>query len=153
MNKAAGEFREQCKARQKYLKERKKKKAQKELEYYMKGHIGAGVKKTASEQLAEELIKEAGLVNHASKVINGVKRGTQLITGSHARGLKNNLNTLRNTPTNGLKDSMQIGDKMMSTQKALNKEVGKVRAARVGTAGIVGAGIGLGTKNKSNKQI
>ena len=79
MNKEAGEFREQAKARLKYLKMKKKEKEKKisdeDVRYYMAGHVGAGVKKTekkASEQL-DELYKEAGLINHASKVVNGVK--------------------------------------------------------------------------------
>lgn len=152
MNKIAGEFREQCKARQKYLREQKKKREQQKLEYYMHGHTSAGIKKTASEQLAEELIKEAGLVNHASKVVHGLKRGTQLITGSRATKLKNNLNDLSNIPTNNLEESMQVGKKMLSTQKALNKEMGKVRATRAGIVG-TGAAIGLGANNKSNKQM
>ena len=79
MNKEAGEFREQAKARLKYLKMKKKEKEKKisneDVRYYMAGHVGAGVKKTekkVSEQL-DELYKEAGLINHASKVVNGVK--------------------------------------------------------------------------------
>ena len=60
MNKSA-EFREQCRARQKYLKKRRKK-----------------TEKKASVYL-DLMVKEAGLVNHASKVINGVKSLTPKI--------------------------------------------------------------------------
>ena len=117
--KEAGEFREQCKARQKYLKQQRKKQQQ----------------KTASEVLAEELIKEASIVTHASKAVNGIKRAGQLLTGSHANGLKKSLKTMQNASAGTLKDSLKTGEQMMLTQKALNKEASKVRATRLGVAG------------------
>ena len=122
--KEAGEFREQCKARQKYLKQQRKKQQQ----------------KTASEVLAEELIKEASIVTHASKAVNGIKRAGQLLTGSHANGLKKSLKTMQNASAGTLKDSLKTGEQMMLTQKALNKEASKVRATRLGVAGVGLAG-------------
>ena len=133
--KEAGEFREQCKARQKYLKQQSKKRQQ----------------KTAAEVLAEELIKEAGIVTHVSKAVNGVKRAGQLLTGSHANGLNKSLKTMQNASAGTLKDSIKTGEQMMSTQKALGKEVAKVRAARAGVAG-VGLGIAGAKMMNSNKQ-
>ena len=95
--------------------------------------------KTASECL-DELVKEAGIVNHASKAVNGIKRTGQLLTGSKARKLNNNLKTLNNTPATNFKDSVKLGEKMMNTQKALNSELGKVKKARMATVGVgVGA--------------
>ena len=95
--------------------------------------------KKASEQL-DEMVKEAGIVNHASKAVNGVKRATQLLTGSKARKLSANFKTLNNTSATNFKDSVKLGEKMMNTQKALNSELGKVKKARMATVGVgVGA--------------
>ena len=136
MDKVAGEFREQCKARQKHIALQRKKRTERQ--------------KTAAEIIAEELIKEAGLVNHASKVVNGAKRTGQLLTGSHARKLKKNLTNLQNSPSGNLKESLTIGNKMMSTKRELGKELGKVTATR---AGVTGAGlIGATSINKNKSQ-
>ena len=100
--------------------------------------------KKASEQL-DEMVKEAGIVNHASKAVNGVKRATQLLTGSKARKLSANFKTLNNTSATNFKDSVKLGEKMMNTQKALNAELGKVKKARMAVAGV-----GVGTAGASS---
>ena len=103
--------------------------------------------KKASDCL-DELVKEAGVVNHASKAVNGAKRVGQLLTGSRAKSLKKSLNTLSNSPAGNLADSVKTGNKMLSTQKALDKEIGKVRATR---AGVAGTAIGTALTNSNKK--
>lgn len=107
--------------------------------------------KKASETL-DELVKEAGVISHASRATNGIKRTGQLLTGSYARGLKKSLKNLSNKPAGNFQDSLKTGEKMMLTQKELGKEIGKVRATRAGVAGAVGVGA-LNTNKKEEPSI
>lgn len=100
----------------------------------------------------EQIYKEAGVVSHASKATNGIKRAGQLLTGSYAKGLKKSLNNMQNKGPMNLKESLKTGEKMMLTQKELGKEVKKVRAARAGVAGTAGAGA-LGLNNSKEQEI
>lgn len=106
--------------------------------------------KKASDYL-DELVKEASVVNHASKAVNGMRRAGQLLTGSQARSLKKQVKSLQNAPVGTFKDSVATGNKLLETQKALGKEVGKVRAARAGALGTA-VGTGMVTTNKNNTQ-
>lgn len=106
--------------------------------------------KKASETL-DELVKEAGVITHASKATNGIKRAGQLLTGSYARGLKKSLKNMNKMPAGSFQDSLKTGEKMLLTQKELGKELGKVKATRLGTVGAVGT-VGTTTLGKNKKQ-
>lgn len=142
MDKIA-EFREECKARLQYERKLKKKREEKQK-------AENKIDKKASVYL-DLMVKEASIISHASKVVNGTKRVGQLLTGSHAKKLKTSLKTLNNAPATNFKDSVKIGNQIATTQKALNTELGKVRKARMATAG-VGAGIAGASSISKNKQ-